>query len=448
LNGLTTAIAMFGWIPLVLALFVFLPARRAALAGVIAGWMFLPVAAYRIEGLPDYTKMSATCGVVLLAIAIFDFRRLISLRPRLVDLPVMLFCLSAFISAMTNGLGMHEGLSAMFDRGIVWGVPYAIGRLYFDRLPWLRELALGIFAGGLLYAPLCWWELAKGPELHRVIYGFYPPFPDRETRFGILRPMVFMHSGLMVAVWLAAATVLGIWLWRSGALTRAAPNRAATVRERLWLVAALAITTISLRSVNGWVLLALGAGLLALHSWWRSAAPAIAIMALICGYVSIRAAGLWSGEQTVPVVERLINAKKGRSIRFRLRNENIIAANVRQRPVFGWGRQMAPAADHHGGYVVWDSLWIIVFAQSGAFGLASVMAILLTPAALFLRRFPAAQWQDAAVAPAAALAVTLILYATDNLANAMVNPVFMLAAGGLSGLGSERIACRDKTYKT
>ncbi len=329
---------------------------------------------------------------------------------------------------MSNGLGMHEGLSALFDRVIVWGVPYIIGRLYFDRLAWLREMALGIFAGGLLYMPLCWWELAKGPQLHRLIYGYYPPFPDQETRFGILRPMVFMHSGLMVAVWMAAAGVVGMWLWKSGAL----PSRCR------WLAVTLAVTAVSLRSVNGWVLLATGAGLLALHSWRPRAAPAIAIMALICGYVSVRTAGMWSGGQAVPVVERLIDARKGRSIRFRLQNENIIAANVRRRPVFGWGRQLIPTDDHQGGHAVWDSLWIIVFAQGGSFGLASLMAVLLAPVARFVWRFPAAQWQDAAVAPAAALAVALILYATDNLANAMVNPVFMLAAGGLSGLGQEQ----------
>ena len=32
------------------------------------------------------------------------------------------------------------------------------------------------------------------------------------------------------------------------------------------------------------------------------------------------------------------------------------------------------------------------------------------------------------------MAVVMILYTLDNLANGMVNPVFMLAAGGLSGL--------------
>jgi hypothetical protein len=64
------AIAMLGWIPLVvLALFV-LPAgiRRAALDRASVAGMDVSAGrrACRIQGLPDYTKMSATCGVVLL----------------------------------------------------------------------------------------------------------------------------------------------------------------------------------------------------------------------------------------------------------------------------------------------------------------------------------------------------------------------------------------------
>ncbi len=433
------AIAMFGWIPLVLALFFFLPPRRAALIGFLAGWMFLPIAGYTITGLPDYTKMSATCGGVLLGITIFDFRRLISLRLRLVDIPIVLLCLCPFASAISNGMGVHEGLSALFDWVITWGVPYAVGRLYFDDLPELRELAIGIFCGGLVYVPLCLWEIARGgPQLHRLVYGYNQPFLDLEPRFGILRPMVFMHGGLMVGGWMAAATVLGIWLWKSGAL----PSR---FRIWLaWLVPVLAITTICVRSVNGWVMLALGAGLLALDSYWRSAAPLIGVMLLIVAYVSVRATGTWSGDQAVPVVEKLIDAAKGRSIRFRLENENIIVRNVRQRPVFGWGRQTGSVDNPNGRPAVRDSLWVIVYAQCGAVGLASIVATLLVPVAVFIRHFPAGRWQEAAVGPAAGLAVVLILYAIDDLANAMNNPVFMLTAGGLAGLGRERLGLVTK----
>ena len=147
-----------------------------------------------------------------------------------------------------------------------------------------------------------------------------------------------------------------------------------------------------------------------------------------------------------PVVEKLIDAAKGRSIRFRLENENIIVRNVRQRPVFGWGRQTGSVDNPDGRPAVRDSLWVIVYAQCGAVGLASIVATLLVPVAVFIRHFPAGRWQEAAVGPAAGLAVVLILYAIDDLANAMNNPVFMLTAGGFAGLGRERSrACHKIT---
>jgi hypothetical protein len=173
--------------------------------------------------------------------------------------------------------------------------------------------------------------------------------------------------------------------------------------------------------------------------------PLIAIMLSITAYVSVRAAGVWSGEQAVPLVESLIDAAKGRSILFRLQNEDIIISNVHERPVLGWGRQLGSVDDHNGGLAVRDSLWVSVFAQCGTVGLVGIMGTLLLPVAVFIRRFPASQWQEAAVAPAAALAVVVILYAIDDLANGSINPVFMLASGGLAGLRCERLACCAKS---
>ncbi len=430
---------MFGWIPVVLGLFAWLPGRRAALIGMVAGWMFVPVASYVVQGLPDFTKMNAVCGALLLGMAIFDFRRLISLRPCLVDLPIVLFCLSAFASAMSNGLGVHEGLSALLARAMAWGVPYTAGRLYFAELPHLRELAIGIFLGGLVYVPLCWWEAVEGPGLHRLVYGYEQPFLDLELRFGILRPIVFMQGGLMVAVWMASATVIGLWLWKSA-------SPADRFRPWLaWLVPLLAITTINIRSVNGWVLMTIGAGLLALHSYWRSAEPMLAIMLVITAYVGVRATGIWSGEQAVPLVGRVVDEAKGRSINFRFQNERLIINNVRERPILGLGRQSKTLDDHRGGHAYPDSLWIVIFAESGAVGLLSIMATLLAPAAVFIECVPASRWQEAAVAPAAALAVVMILCAIDDLANGSINPVYMLASGGLAGLRCGRLGCYGKS---
>jgi hypothetical protein len=54
--------------------------------------------------------------------------------------------------------------------------------------------------------------------------------------------------------------------------------------------------------------------------------------------------------------------------------------------------------------------------------------------ARFLWHFPPPFWDGSADAPAAVLAVALTLHMLDHLVNAMWNPVFMLAAGGLAGV--------------
>ncbi len=76
-------IALFGWPIFVLLLFATIPARRAVLVGMIAGWLFLPMAGYQFADIPDYDKYAAVSLSVLVGSIVFDPRALASLRPRL-----------------------------------------------------------------------------------------------------------------------------------------------------------------------------------------------------------------------------------------------------------------------------------------------------------------------------------------------------------------------------
>jgi hypothetical protein len=78
-----------------------------------------------------------------------------------------------------------------------------------------------------------------------------------------------------------------------------------------------------------------------------------------------------------------------------------------------------------------DQLAIIALATNGFVGLIALMAILLLPPALFLRRFSVKQWAQADVAPLAAIAVILNLYLFDCMVNGMLNPLYVMAAGGV-----------------
>jgi len=60
------------------------------------------------------------------------------------------------------------------------------------------------------------------------------------------------------------------------------------------------------------------------------------------------------------------------------------------------------------------------------------------PCSILLWRHTAVDWCHPAFAGTGVLSVVLILYWIDCLFNAMINPVFILAAGGLSGLVAKR----------
>jgi len=160
-------------------------------------------------------------------------------------------------------------------------------------------------------------------------------------------------------------------------------------------------------------------------------------------YVSASAAGVLSRQDVIPALAGLLNSARAKSVDYRFLNEDVIARNAREHPLLGWGRTAAvfedrkheilPYEDHTvKAYAVVDSLWIGVFAAFGAVGLAGLFGSLLAPVTLWAWRFPPVGWLDGKIAPAAALAVTLLLYTVDDLANGFLNPVFLLIAGGLA----------------
>ena len=213
-------IVMFGWIP---AVFVIFAVGRGAAQGVtityLAAWLFLPMANYSIEGIPDYEKFTASNLGVLLAAFVLDRGTVLRFRPHFYDLPMLAWCLCPFISSITNGLGVYDGLSQIFLHTSLWGVPYVIGRVYFSNAAGMRTLCLGMIAGALIYAPLCIYEARMSPQLHLLIYGFQSrPHWEQLSFFQPFasQPLVFMNTAFEVTLFMGIACVVCFWLWLSG----------------------------------------------------------------------------------------------------------------------------------------------------------------------------------------------------------------------------------------
>ena len=422
-------IALFGWLAVSLLLFATLTPRRAAITCIVAGTLFLPVADVSLPGLPDFTPQVAVAGGAMLGALLFDFARVTSLSPRWFDVPVVILALVPFATSLSNGLGAYDGVASAFGSSLRWGVPYVLGRVYFRSLDELRELAVGILIGGLLYVPLCLIEVRMSPQLHTWIYGFHQHQFAQTRRFGGFRPTVFMSHGLVVSFWMAASTLTGAWLWTSGSV------------RRLWgipmgaVTGALAVTTLLCKSVGAAVLLAIGLLSLGIVRVWRQRWVLLLLLALPVTYVGVRGFELAPLRQVVEFSTSVVGETPAASLNVRLVNEEVLVQHALARKWLGWGGWNRSRPNDQPGTVT-DGLWVITLSQHGIVGLIAWLGTgLVAPAVLAIRLRPEA-WLHASAASGVAIAFVLTLFAIDSLLNAGVIPVYVFALGGLASVAA------------
>jgi hypothetical protein len=425
--GFLVPLTLFGWIPFVLFLFLILPPRRAVIASFLIAWLFLPMAGYKVGGMPDYTKMSATVLGVLMSAAIFDTDRLLSFRLKWIDLPMVLWCTSVMASSYANGLGIYDGCSEIFRQVVTWGLPYIIGRIYFSDLEGIRELAIGLFVGGLIYVPLCLLEVRLSPQLHLWVYGFRQHSFAQNMRDGGYRPMVFMQHGLMVAMWMGMTSLVGVWLWKS------------KVVRQIWdipmsvLVASLCFTIYLCKSQYALLLFVVGVGTLYAATWLRTKTVVLLLLLIPPTYMVLRAEGIVTGETLIVQAKDLFGEERSKSLAVRINNENALSQRAMEKPWFGWGGWGgARVAGDDGKDLVTDSLWIITIGKAGWVGLGALTLMLLLPMILVCYDWRIELWTHPMVAPVVVLGMMTSLYMFDHLMNGMVNPIFMLAVGAVS----------------
>jgi tetratricopeptide (TPR) repeat protein len=438
-------IALLGWLPFVVALFAFLPGRRAAAIAVIGAWLLLPPITLDIAGLPDYSKNAAASVGMMLGTFLFAPDRLLNFRPRWYDLPMLLWCLCGIASSLQNGLGPYDGLSNSLGRTLLWGLPYLLGRLYFNDAEGLRSFVVAMVVGGLCYVLPCLWEVKQSPQLMGYVYGIWG---WSGLRLGGYRPQVFFNTGLECGMWMTAAALAAWWMWRCGALERIGQVPLGTA-----LLPILLVTTVFCRSTGALVLLVCGVGILWLSTRFRTRLLLVALLLVGPLYVSVRVTNFWSGQQAVDLAKAVAGPDRAQSLEYRFMCEDLLAAHSLKQPTFGWGgfnrgrpyfKGVDPSVleseyDKNRMLVPVDGMWIGILSSTGFVGLTLFYTAMILPAIRFVRRFPARLWGDPRLAAGSLAAVLLGVYMIDCLMNGFVNIIYITLAGGLMGLEPGRL---------
>ncbi len=420
-------LVLFGWIPLVLALFFSLRPRIAFLVAMTAGTLFLPVLSIDVPGPVNVGKQEVLCIAVLLGVVLRNPARLREFRLRLVDLPMLLWIAAAPVASLANDLGSYDALASILNRFITWGIPYLLGSVYLSSREGARDLLWVLFLSGLAYVPLCLYEVRMSPQLHAMVYGSSQHSFAQTVRGGGFRPMVFTSHGLELSLWMAAATIAGVTLWRA----RPAPRIFG--QPLLPFLAAVALTTILCKSTGAILLGAVG---VALVSPWAQRWLHLAILLSVPAYLSVRFFGGGSLESLLVSMSGWVSEDRAGSLQFRFDNEEVFLKKAAESPLLGHGGwDFGLIFDPETGEaipVVTDSFWIIAVATNGLLGLLGFLGSLWLPA---VRGFvvPRLRPQDRlieVIAPATILTILVI----DSMVNAFIPPIYIAIAGGLAHL--------------
>ena len=436
------ALVLLAWIPISLVIYSCLPPRRATVVSCIVGWLFLPYASIAVQGLPNIGKIEITNYGLLLGSLLFAGERLMAVRPRWFDLPMFVLIICPGLSSLANDLGAYDAASRIFTQVSCFGIPYLVGRALLGDADGLRLLATGFAFGGLAYVPFCLWEIRMSPQLHLRIYGIMANnatsgatavsgFTGKADALGY-RPRVFMANHLELGIFMASASLAAVWLYRGGLLRRLGPLGAGP------MVLVLLSTTILCKATGAAGLMMLGLTTSSLSRTCRTALPLLALTLVPPLYTGLRISGVLETSQVERLVRPLpLPERRIASFLFRLENEDILIAKALQHPLLGWGgwgrnRVYDPVTGKD--ISITDGRWVIQLGTCGTVGLVAMLAAMLLPTLLFLRRCPAAWWRVPLVSPAVGLATLIVINVIDDLMNGSSHLPCVLVAGALAGV--------------
>lgn len=423
-------IMLFGWVPLTILLFMRLPAHRAVLVTVIGGWLFLPMVSYNVPGIPAYGKSTAIAIGLILGGWLSGKRQEASFAWKLYDLPIIIWCLSPIVSSLTNNLGLYDGLSSTFGQITTWGVPYMAGRIYFNSYETLKDLCIGIVIGGMVYVPLCLYEIRMSPRLNINIYGFFPHEWRQHYRYGGWRPIVFMQHGLMVAVWMALSSTMAFWLWRG----RIVEHLKGIPMSYIFI--SLAVTAVLCKAASGWFALSMGCGAYILHRRFSTYILLFILILAVPLYMSLRISSAVEGQDIEEVAATFFDAERVGSLGIRLYQEDLFIEHSLDSPFFGWGGHSRnwPVDPYTGDRLIKmvDALWVIILSKNGFLGIFSwVLAMLIGPWLVFRSAKHFLQDKRSSSILLVALCLIVVLFMIDSLVNAMIGPIYITSAGAI-----------------
>lgn len=433
------SLALLFVVPISIVLFSALRPTRAVLALMLGSVLFLPEkVSFDAPAIPPLDKASIPTLCMLIGMFVKARRELREAKlGRGLELFVILMMLGSAGTVLTNpdalqfgttvlkGMTQSELISDWIAVALHVGGPFVLGRVLFRNARDAKDLLLALVIGGLAYTPLVLIELRMSPQVHNWVYGFAQHSFEQTRRGGGWRPMVFMHHGLALALFISASAFAAWGL---------AKRRAQIFGMPPGLVAGtLSVLLALLNSMGALIYGLVGVPLAWVLSARKQLQFGAALALLIAVYPLLRITDVFPAKELVDWIAVNVNQDRAGSLLFRFNNEDRFIERLFERPWFGWGGwARGHVFDKYGRNLsILDGAWLGML-QFGFVRLFTQMTLILWPIFVASRRVGLVPPADQALL--AAVGMVSVFYAVDLLPNGMFNELPMFFSGALLGL--------------
>ena len=432
--------ALLLW-PLVIALlFARLDRQRALIWSILAGYLLLPpVVAIDLPVFPALDKMMIP-ALAAAAMVFFGARDQDGKPPPMggfVVLLVLMNLISPMATALTNpdplidginyrpGMNFAEGFSNVMLQGMQI-LPFLLGYKVLWNANgaelWCKALVLGV----LWYTIPMLIELRLSPQMNVWVYGFFQHDFIQTVRYGGYRPMVFLQHPLWVAVMVMTALLAAIALARNH-----------RTRRNILIALYLGAIMVLCKSAGALLQSLMAAPLVLLARPRQMVLGAAVVASIAFAYPTLRTTS-WMPLQGIVNLAMSISPERGRSLEFRMMNEQQLVERAMERPTFGWGNWgRSLFYDPYDGRMsaVPDGQWVIWVGARGVFGYLAYFLLLLTPIFALLRAMPRGRKlpHNSELVMLGTLSLMLAMNLLDLIPNATLTPLTWLTAGVLLG---------------
>ena len=245
----------------------------------------------------------------------------------------------------------------------------------------------------------------------------------QHIRGGGFRPVVFLHHGLWLGMFLCMAVLGACTLWRQALRDR--------VRAAPWLAAMLwlALTLVLSRNLGATALMLLFAPVILFAPPRIQVLVAALFAGMVLTYPMLRGAGLVPTD-TIHSLAQSVSEERAGSLKYRFDNEDMLLARANEKQLAGWGswgRNRVYDPETGRDLSVTDGLWVITIGSFGWFGYVAQFGLLTMPILLLIR----SRSRHAPVT--SGLAVIFAANLVYLIPNSALSPIGWLAAGAIAG---------------